>query len=156
MHWYILAIVAFVGNLFDFIDGMVARKYHKTTAFGSFFDSTLDRIADFLMITPFAFAGIVSWQIVAPFLLFSFLISYARGTSEKVALTKGDTTTKFNIGLIERTERLGAILLALIAYMLMPHALIFGLNVAEAIFVVITVLSGYTALERILYAYKKL
>ncbi len=128
MHWYILAIVAFVGNLFDFIDGMVARKYHKTTAFGSFFDSTLDRIADFLMITPFAFAGIVSWQIVAPFLLFSFLISYARGTSEKVALTKGDTTTKF----------------------------IFGLNVAEAIFVVITVLSGYTALERILYAYKKL
>src|SRR6266480_3377794 len=57
-HWYVAAIIAFLGNIFDLVDGMVARKYNKVTAFGGFLDSTLDRVSDFLIITAFAFAGI--------------------------------------------------------------------------------------------------
>src|SRR5579863_7156235 len=69
-HWYLLAIIAFLGNGFDMLDGMVARKYHKVTKFGGFLDSTMDRVSDFLLITAFAFTGIVTWLIVAPLLLF--------------------------------------------------------------------------------------
>jgi len=53
------------------LDGMVARKYHKVTAYGGFLDSTMDRVADFLIITAFSFGGIVRWEIVAPLLLFA-------------------------------------------------------------------------------------
>lgn len=155
-HWYVLALIAFVGNFFDFIDGMVARKYNKVSAFGGFLDSTLDRIGDFLIISAFAFAGIVRWEIVAPLLLFSFLISYARGTSEKVALAQGDTTTKFNVGMIERTERLGTVILALILYMLLPQLTFGEFNIAEILFGILMILSGYTVFQRIMYAYKKL
>ena len=105
-HQYGLALLAFVGNGFDMIDGMVARKYHKVSSFGAFLDSTMDRVSDFFIITAFAFGGIVRWELVAPLLLFSFLISYARGTSEKLSYAKGDMKTKFNVGWIERTERL--------------------------------------------------
>lgn len=126
------------------------------TAFGGFLDSTLDRVGDFFLITAFAFSGIVSWNIVAPLLLFSFLISYARGTSEKVALIKGDTTTKFNVGIIERSERLVLIVAALIAYMIFPTFSMGGFNSAEIIFGVLLLLSSYTAYQRIMYAYKKL
>lgn len=156
MHWYLLALVAFIGNFFDFFDGMVARKYNKVTTFGSFLDSTLDRVSDFFIITAFAFGGIVRWELVAPLLLFSFLISYARGTSEKLAYAKGDLKTKFNVGLIERTERLAITLVALILFMLFPQVNIQSFNIAEVTFFVLVILSGYTALQRILYAYKKL
>lgn len=156
MHWYALALLAFIGNLFDMIDGMLARKYNKVTTFGSFLDSTLDRVSDFFIITAFAFGGIVRWEIVAPFLLFSFLISYTRGTSEKLALSKNDTTTKFNVGVIERTERLVGTIAALILYMIFPTMKIWGLNIAEVVFIVLVVLSFYTSLQRIMYASKKL
>jgi archaetidylinositol phosphate synthase len=152
-HWYVLALFAFLGNSFDLIDGMVARKYNKVTPFGAFLDSTLDRLSDFLMITAFAFAGIVRWEIVAPFLLFSFMISYARSRSE--TLVK-DKTTSFAVGLIERTERLMAIILALLLYIFFPNFIILIFNLAECIFILLIVLSFFTLLQRILYAYKKL
>jgi len=155
-HWYWFALIAFVGNLFDFIDGMVARKYHKVTAFGGFLDSTLDRVGDFLIISSFAFAGIVRWEIVAPLILFSFLISYARGTSEKVALMNNDTTTKFNVGVIERTERLALVIIALLLTMAFPQIHMGSFNLAEIVFIFLTLLSFYTVVQRIMHAYRKL
>jgi archaetidylinositol phosphate synthase len=155
-HHFFLALIAFAGNIFDLIDGMVARKYKKVTAFGGFLDSTMDRVSDFFIITAFAFGNIVRWEIVAPFLLFSFLISYARGTSEKLALAKNDTKTKFNVGLIERTERLVLTCLALLLYMIFPTFSFSGLNIAEVIFAILVVLSCYTTLQRVIYAKKNL
>lgn len=153
---YWLALLAFLGNVFDMVDGMIARKYHKVTAFGSFFDSTMDRISDFFIITAFAFGGIVRWEIIAPLLMFSFLISYARGTSEKIAYANHDTKTKFNVGLIERTERLVITVLALILYMIFPQYTFSGLNLAEIVLGILVILSGYTSYQRIMYAKKKL
>jgi phosphatidylglycerophosphate synthase len=150
-HWYVLALIAFVGNIFDMVDGMIARKYNKVTAFGGFLDSTMDRIADFLMITAFAFAGIVRWEITAPFLLFSFLISYTRSRGE---LAK--PSVSFAVGLIERTERLFLTIFALIAYMIFPTFNLGGLNTAELVFIGILLLSIYTSFQRIIHAYKKL
>lgn len=152
-HQYIFAIIAFIGNSFDMLDGMVARRYHKVTAFGAFLDSSLDRISDFFIITAFSFGHIVRWEIAAPLLLCSFLTSYTRSRSETLAK---DRNIKFNIGLIERPERLLIILLAFIVYIMLPQTQLWGLNAAELLFAVLVILSAYTVFQRIRYAKDKL
>ncbi len=150
-HWYILALIALIGNGFDMLDGMVARKYHKVTNFGGFLDSTMDRIADFLIITAFAFSGIVSWVIVAPFLLFAYLTSYVRSRGELA-----NPNVSFAIGLIERSERLILIFIALLIYILFPTINFFGFNIAEVSFIFLSLVSLYTVIQRIAHAYNKL
>lgn len=150
-HWYVAALLIFIGNAFDMVDGMVARKYNKTTAFGGFLDSFMDRISDFLIITAFAFSDIVRWDIAAPLLLFAYLTSYARSRGELA-----NNTVSFALGLIERTERLILIFLALLFYTLSPNLLIFDLNLAEVLFLLTSALSLYTVLQRIMHAYKHL
>lgn len=148
---YLFALIAFIGTAFDMIDGMIARKYNKITKFGGFLDSTFDRISDFLIIAAFAFAGIVRWEIVAPVLLASFLTSYVRSRGELA-----DSNVSFAIGLIERTERLVLTIIALILYLLIPNVSFVSFNVAEIAFLALLVLSFYTVLQRMIYAYKKL
>jgi phosphatidylglycerophosphate synthase len=150
-HWYFAALIALVGNGFDLIDGMVARKYHKVTNFGGFLDSTVDRIADFLIITAFAFTGIVRWEIVMSLLLFAFLTSYIRSRGELA-----NPKVSFAVGLIERPERLVLIFLALLFYFLFPNANLSGFNIAEVSLFFIMILSLVTVIQRIAHAYKNL
>lgn len=151
LHWYLLAVIAFIGNIFDLMDGMIARKYNKVTAFGGFLDSTLDRVSDFFLITAFAFAGIVRWEIAAPLLLFSFLISYTRSRGELA-----NPHVSFAVGLIERTERLILTIAALILFILFPNFIFQTLNIAEIVFAILAALSGYTFIQRVMHAYRKL
>lgn len=150
-HTYVWALLVFVGNGFDLIDGMVARKYHKVTAFGGFLDSTMDRIADFLLITAFAFSGIVRWEIVAPLFLFAYLTSYVRSRGELA-----NPSVSFAMGLVERSERLVLLFISLLLYILFPMFKLNGLNIAEVMFVILMLLSLYTVIQRIAHAYKKL
>lgn len=150
-HWYLLALIALVGCAFDMVDGMVARKYHKVTAFGGFLDSTIDRVADFLIITGFAFGGVVPWEIIAPVLLFAYLTSYIRSRGELA-----NPKVSFAMGLIERSERLVLIFVALGLFFLFPQAHFFGLNIAANTFIVIALLSLYTVMQRFSHAYKQL
>jgi archaetidylinositol phosphate synthase len=133
------------------LDGLVARKFGKTTAFGGFLDSFMDRISDFLIITAFSFGGIVRWEIAAPLLLFAYLTSYARSRGELA-----NTSVSFAVGIIERTERLILIFIALLMYVLAPNLLVHGFNAAEIVFILIAGLSLITVFQRIMYAYKKL
>ena len=150
--WYLAALVTFVFIAVDMLDGMVARASGRVTAFGGFLDSTIDRFADFTVIAVFGFAGIVGWNIVMPLLLLSFLISYIRSRTELAA--KGNLVAA--VGLVERTERLIVIFLALLLYMLFQNTTLRGLNLAEIAFIALTVLSAYTVGQRVLFAYKKL
>ena len=80
--FYIWALIFYLGTLLDLLDGVVARMHGKVTPFGGFFDSTMDRISDFLVIGAFGFGHIVRWEIVVPLLLASFLVSYTRSRGE--------------------------------------------------------------------------
>ena len=46
------ALLLWGGGLFDLVDGVVARHFERSSAFGAFLDSTLDRLVD--MVQPFA------------------------------------------------------------------------------------------------------
>lgn len=150
--WHLLAVIAFLGTFFDLIDGLVARKYNKVTRFGGFFDSTLDRVSDFLLITAFSFSEIVRWEIAAPLLMFSYLTSYTRAQGE----LRSENKVSFAVGLIERPERLLLTLLALLLYIFFGNENFAGLNTPEWVFVILVLLSFYTVVQRILHAYKKL
>jgi archaetidylinositol phosphate synthase len=148
---YVWGLIMLILSGFDMLDGMVARKYHKTTAFGGFLDSTVDRVADFLIITAFAFDGIVRWEIAAPLLLFAYLTSYVRSRGELA-----NPRVSFAMGIIERPERLVLIFLALVFYMAFPTFDFINLNIAEVTFIFIAILSFYTVCQRIIHAYVKL
>lgn len=153
-HWYFLAIIALAGSSLDAIDGMVARKYNKVSSFGGFLDSTMDRVSNFLVITAFSFGGIVRWEITAPFLLFSFLVSYIR--AQGGVRSKLGANFASGVGFIEHSERMILIGLSLLFYALFQKVSILSFNIAECSFIVLTVLSFYTVFQRVVYAHKHL
>lgn len=151
-HDYAWALFVFIFNAVDMLDGMVARMTGKVTTFGGFLDSTIDRYADFAALSALSFAGIVSWDIVAPLILFSYLISYMRTRIEYMA--KGKVTA--SVGIMERTERLVGIFIALLLFALWPHVILYSHNLAAIVFILLTVLSGITVIQRFVFAYQKL
>jgi phosphatidylglycerophosphate synthase len=108
--------------MFDVLDGKVARASGKTTVFGAFYDSTLDRVADGAVLGGLLifFArndvlhGVPHWSgtPMVALTLFgivgTFLTSYTRARAEALGL-------EGKAGLMGRAERvvlLGAVLLA--------------------------------------------
>ena len=146
------ALITFPFLVFDLLDGMVARLTEKVTAFGGFLDSTIDRVSDFLLISAFGFGHIVRFEIILLFVFAAFLVSYARSRGELASEKK----VSFNVGILERTERLIGIFVGLVIYMLMPSLIFFGFNILELTFLFLLLLSIYTFFQRVFWAYKRL
>ncbi|MFI0453046.1 phosphatidylinositol phosphate synthase [Actinomadura sp. 6N118] len=106
--WGTMVITAFV--LFDMLDGAVARVTGKTSKFGAFLDSTMDRVADAAI-----FSGLMiglyrddqeALAAVALYCLVSgVVVSYAKARAEGLGYT-------CNVGIAERAERLIVALVA--------------------------------------------
>jgi CDP-diacylglycerol---glycerol-3-phosphate 3-phosphatidyltransferase len=102
-----IVITAFVFS--DLVDGAMARKSGRTSTFGSFWDSTLDRVGDAAIFGGLAlyFAGPGDSYLYLCLSLFCLvagnLTSYARAKAESLGLdAKG--------GIAERADRLVSIL----------------------------------------------
>ncbi|MTB87350.1 CDP-alcohol phosphatidyltransferase family protein [Aeromicrobium senzhongii] len=105
--WGTLFITAFVFS--DIIDGTMARKLGRSSKYGAFLDSTLDRMGDAAV-----FGGIALWYawdgdsevylcLALACLVLGSLTSYARARAESLGMeAKG--------GIAERSDRLVAIL----------------------------------------------
>ena len=104
----LFSILIFWMGVMDGCDGAIARLLNKSTKFGGFFDSFMDRISEF-----FIFLGLLIfhwdqllWNLIDTKLIIyisfssSILISYCRARAE--VFFKGD----FDIGLMARSERL--------------------------------------------------
>lgn len=144
---YWLSIISLLGFLFDALDGYVARRQNKVTKFGGFLDSTLDRVSDFFFVTSFAYAGLVSWNLAVLVLVTSFLISYMRSRGE-LAFGMDRPLTE---GFMQRTERIIAIYLAFLLFLLLPDATIGQLSLLSSIFLLICILNIYTIFQRFLF-----
>jgi CDP-diacylglycerol--glycerol-3-phosphate 3-phosphatidyltransferase len=99
-------IVLIVANLFDMLDGNVARLTGRVTRYGGFLDSTLDRMSDmgaFLGIMVF-YARITDHHSTMNVFLggvgmiMSVLVSYATARSEGLGVTA-------HVGFLQRPER---------------------------------------------------
>jgi CDP-diacylglycerol---glycerol-3-phosphate 3-phosphatidyltransferase len=103
----VLVITAFVFS--DLIDGFMARTMGRTSTWGAFWDSTLDRLGDAAIFGGLVlyFAGEKDDMLLASVALYCLVMgsvtSYARARAESLGMTaKG--------GIAERADRLVAIL----------------------------------------------
>jgi phosphatidylinositol phosphate synthase len=104
----VLAVTAFVFS--DLIDGAMARKMGRTSNFGAFLDSTLDRVADAAL-----FGGMAlffAWQTEDRLYLVLALICLAMGSVTSYARSKGEQLGyNAKTGLAERPDRLVGLLI---------------------------------------------
>lgn len=100
-------VVLIVANLFDMLDGNVARQTGNVTKFGSFLDSTLDRLSDMVVLVGIMafYAGnrpqhsILNVVLAGVALMSSVMVSYSTARSEGLGV-------KANVGFLQRPERI--------------------------------------------------
>jgi CDP-diacylglycerol--glycerol-3-phosphate 3-phosphatidyltransferase len=105
-------IVLIVANLFDMLDGNVARLTGRVTSFGGFLDSSLDRLSDmvvFVGIMTFYAGNTPEHSILNSFLaamgmMGSVMVSYTTARSESIGI-------KSNVGFLQRPERVVLLIL---------------------------------------------
>jgi CDP-diacylglycerol--glycerol-3-phosphate 3-phosphatidyltransferase len=134
---------------FDVVDGQVARRTGRSTVFGAFYDSTLDRVADGALM-----AGLTVFYATNPIhhniymmvvcligIIGTFLTSYTRARAESLGIDA-------KVGVMQRPER--------IVLLSAPQAL-FGLFwngwVLIAIILLLSVTACITAVQRIAFVY---
>jgi CDP-diacylglycerol--glycerol-3-phosphate 3-phosphatidyltransferase/CDP-diacylglycerol--inositol 3-phosphatidyltransferase len=108
MVWQgVLVVTAFVFS--DLIDGAMARKLGRSSSFGAFLDSTLDRVADAAL-----FGGMAlffAWQAEDRVMLCVTLVCLVMGSITSYARAKGEQLGyDAKTGLAERPDRLVGLL----------------------------------------------
>ncbi len=136
--------------IFDVLDGTVARRTGRSTTFGAFYDSTLDRVADGAVLggltvfyatspthasVPMLVVGILG-------ILGTFLVSYTRARAESLGIDA-------KVGVMQRPER--------VVLLSAPQAF-FGLAlggwVLAGIVTLLSVTAWMTAVQRIMFVYR--
>jgi CDP-diacylglycerol--glycerol-3-phosphate 3-phosphatidyltransferase len=145
LFYWLGAFVFVVGSILDILDGALARAGGKTTPFGSFLDSTTDRVGEGAMLGAIALVFSRQGHVVAlgatiAAIAGSFLVSYTRAKAEALGL-RGD------VGFGSRAERVVVITAGLV---LAPWGLL-----QWAIYL-LTVTAWFTVLQRILHVRKQL
>ncbi|NPA80422.1 MAG: CDP-alcohol phosphatidyltransferase family protein [Thermotogae bacterium] len=130
----------------DALDGGVARLTGRTSRFGAFLDSTLDRLTDGLLFSAMAYhfrgeAEILILSLVA--LISAYLISYIRARVEGLGGSLRE-------GLMSRYPRfLGLLALLLIWWAFGRDALLWGLGIYDILLVITVVQRMYLAYVRL-------
>jgi CDP-diacylglycerol---glycerol-3-phosphate 3-phosphatidyltransferase len=134
--------IMIAANIFDFIDGKVAREMGMESAFGGFWDSVMDRFSDLAL-----FLGLVYLYssvhrtdyvvITVMAMIFTVLTSYARARAESVV-------AQCKVGFMERPERI-------VLFMIGAFT-----NRMAGVLWVILVLSILTVADRIFYTWREL
>jgi CDP-diacylglycerol--glycerol-3-phosphate 3-phosphatidyltransferase len=145
LFYWLGAFVFVVGSILDILDGALARAGGKTTPFGSFLDSTTDRVGEGAMLGAIALifarhGNEVALGATIAAIAGLFLVSYTRAKAEALGL-RGD------VGLGSRAERVVAITAGLV---LAPWGLL-----QWAIYL-LTATAWLTVLQRILYVRRQL
>jgi CDP-diacylglycerol--glycerol-3-phosphate 3-phosphatidyltransferase len=144
-HIFAASFVILVAGFFDILDGALARSTNRITRFGGFLDSTLDRLAEGVLLLSVlvlyareqSVAGIV---VVGLALVGSQLVSYIRARAEGLGL-------ECQVGLFTRAERVIVLALGLLLSQI-EYALITALSV-------IMVFSIITVGQRLLYVWRQ-
>lgn len=100
-------IVLIVANLFDMLDGNVARLTGNVTRFGGFLDSSLDRLSDMVALLGIMifYAGnspqhsLLNVVLAGIGMIGSVMVSYTTARSEGLGV-------KANVGFLQRPERI--------------------------------------------------
>jgi len=138
-------IFLLLAGLCDVLDGDVARRLGRSSRFGAFIDSMLDRVSEF-----FLFGGILLYVVRRPSgfelyepvvimlaLMGSVMTSYARARAEGVGI-------ECKVGVMERPERIALMAIGLIA----------GYRFLMAVMILLAATSLYTVFQRIRHVHR--
>ena len=140
-HFFTGALIIFFAGFLDMLDGQVARRQNRVTAFGAFYDSTLDRYADMALymglLVYYSVSGRTPYVVLAAVATAgSVMVSYARARAESlIPLCK--------VGFMERPERLVLLIIGGV------------FNRMAAVLWVIAVVSTITVIHRIVFTWQE-
>jgi CDP-diacylglycerol---glycerol-3-phosphate 3-phosphatidyltransferase len=154
--FFYAGIVLIIANLFDMLDGNVARLSGNVTKFGGFLDSSLDRLSDmvvFLGIMFFYASNTPQHSMVNVFLcgagwIGSVMVSYTTAKSEGFGI-------KANVGFLQRPERIVLFIIgALSTWDWNSHFFLF--NRMPQVLWVLAIGSMWTFIHRMFFVWKEL
>lgn len=131
-------IFLLIASLADLLDGPLARLTQRSSSFGAFLDSTVDRYSDFFILGGLALYFARQYQgtwflVVMGIILGAFITSYTKARAESLI-------KECSVGIFERAERIIILALGSIFWPLLGFALLALLIGTHA-----------TALQRIFY-----
>jgi CDP-diacylglycerol--glycerol-3-phosphate 3-phosphatidyltransferase len=140
-------ILLIFSAVFDAFDGALARMTGRTSRFGAFFDSTLDRYAEAVVL--FGLLIYVGGQpdsrtevlLIYAAVVGSLLVSYTRAKAESLGIPCTE-------GILTRAERVALIVIGLLLSGWQPVAAL--PNVLTIVLWVLAILSNITAVQRVL------
>lgn len=148
-------IVLIVANLFDMLDGQVARLSGRVTRFGGFLDSSLDRLSDMVIFVGLMvfyardtqFHSTLNVFLAGAGLMGSVMVSYASARAESLI-------PKCDVGFLRRPERV--VLFIIGALSTHPDSNNFLANRMPAVLWVLAVGSYWTFAHRMYHTWREL
>jgi CDP-diacylglycerol--glycerol-3-phosphate 3-phosphatidyltransferase len=153
-HFFWAGIILIVANLFDMLDGQVARLTGRVTSFGGFLDSSLDRLSDmvvFLGLMVFyardtQFHSTLNVFLAGAAMMGSVMVSYTSARAESLI-------PKCDVGFLRRPERV--VLLIIGALTTHPSSQNPFLNRMPAVLWVLSVGSYWTFAHRMYHTWRE-
>lgn len=153
-HFFWAGVVLIVANLFDMLDGNVARLSGRVTSFGGFLDSSLDRLSDMVVFVGLMvfyardtqFHSTLNVFLAGVALMGSVMVSYASARAESMI-------PKCDVGFLRRPERV--VLLIIGALTTWPESGHFLLNRMPAVLWVLAVGSYWTFAHRMWHTWRE-
>ncbi len=141
-YFLVGGLVLALAAIFDMFDGSLARATGQVTKFGAFFDSSIDRYSESVILVAliYYYSGIGSSPLepllLAVTLVGSLMVSYTRARAEAM-----DVECK--VGILQRPERVILLIAGLLTGWMVP------------VLWLLAVLTNVTAMQRIYDVYKK-
>jgi archaetidylinositol phosphate synthase len=135
-------LILFSGFL-DVVDGEVARYHNKTSDFGAFLDSTMDRFSDAIIIIGLIYGNYLSWFIGILAIHSAITVSYVRSSAESKKIP-------CNVGIADRAMRLIILVIATVI------GTIFNESYVEWVVVILVILSYITVFQRMYHVWNYL
>ena len=147
-------IILIVANLFDMLDGQVARLSGRVTSFGGFLDSSLDRLSDMVVFVGLMvfyardteFHSTLNVFLAGAGMMGSVMVSYASARAESLI-------PKCDVGFLRRPERV--VLFIIGALSTVPGSRNFFANRMPAVLWVLAVGSYWTFAHRMYHTWRE-
>jgi CDP-diacylglycerol--glycerol-3-phosphate 3-phosphatidyltransferase len=149
-HFFWAGVILIVANLFDMLDGQVARLSGRVTRFGGFLDSSLDRLSDMVVFVGLMvfyardteFHSTLNVFLAGAGLMGSVLVSYTSARAEKC-----------DVGFLRRPERV--VLLVIGALSTHPDSTNYFANRMPAVLWILAVGSYWTFAHRMYHTWRE-